>query len=85
MTVAIRLMRFGKKGQPQYRIVALDKRKKRDGSYLDKIGNYDPLSNPHKIDLNIAKYESWINKGAQPSDGLRRLLKKIDSSKKASD
>jgi len=85
MTVAIRLMRFGKKGQPQYRIVALDKRKKRDGSYLDKIGNYDPLSNPHKIDLNITKYESWIKKGAQPSEGLRRLMKRAGSAKKASD
>jgi small subunit ribosomal protein S16 len=75
MAVTIRLMRFGKKGQPFYRIVALHKRQKRDGAYLDKIGSYDPTTNPATINIDREKLESWKNKGAQLSEGLARLLK----------
>lgn len=75
MSVVIRLMRFGKRGSPQYRIVAIDKRKKRDGSYLDKIGIYNPMRKPSLIEIDQVKYESWQKKGAQVSEGLRRILK----------
>jgi small subunit ribosomal protein S16 len=76
MAITIRLMRFGKRGNPFYRIVALDKRKKRDGQYLDLLGTYDPMTKPSTIKLNDSKMQNWINKGAQLSDGLHRLLKK---------
>ena len=75
MAVAIRLMRFGKKGFPFYRVVALDKRKKRDGSYIEKVGTYDPMSEPAKLDINQERMDYWVKNGAQVSEGLRKLLK----------
>ncbi len=76
MAVTLRLMRFGKKGEALYRIVALDKRKKRDGEYLEKIGTYNPQTQPQTIEINQEKFDSWIKKGAEVSEGLQRLLKK---------
>lgn len=75
MAVTLRLMRFGKRKVPFYRIVALDKRKKRDGSYLEKVGTYRPLDKEKNILLIREKYEYWTTKGAQISEGLERLLK----------
>ncbi len=75
MPATIRLMRFGKKGQPLYRIVVLDKRKKRDGAYLEKIGFYNPTKNPAVFTLDELKYKNWILKGALVSEGIRKLLK----------
>lgn len=75
MAVTIRLMRFGKRKYPTYRIVAIDKRKKRDGSYIEKVGFYNPMTEPATLELNKEKFESWMQKGAQLSDGLRRLIK----------
>jgi small subunit ribosomal protein S16 len=75
MAVTIRLMRFGKKGHPFYRIVALDKRKKRDGSYIEKVGTYDPMMEPAKIDIIKTKYDYWASKGAIISEGVRKILK----------
>lgn len=75
MAVAIRLMRFGKKGFPFYRIVALDKRKKRDGSYIEKVGTYDPMANPAKLDINDERFDYWVKKGAEMSEGIRKILK----------
>jgi len=71
-------MKFGKRGYPVYRIVALDKRKKRDGAYIEKIGLYQPMSQ-NKIEITKARYDYWIQNGAQLSDGLRRLLKNKQS------
>lgn len=75
MAVTLRLMRFGKRKVPFYRIVALDKRKKRDGAYLEKVGTYRPLDKEKNILLIREKYEYWTSKGAQISEGLERLLK----------
>lgn len=75
MAVAVRLMRFGKKGQPSYRVVVLDKRSKRDGAYLESIGIYNPLKQPHTLDLQQERFEYWVSRGAQISEGLTRLLK----------
>lgn len=75
MAVTLRLMRFGKRKVPAYRIVALDKRKKRDGAYLEKIGTYQPLIKEKNIHIIKEKYEYWTTKGAQLSEGLERLLK----------
>lgn len=68
-------MRFGKKKYPTYRIVAIDKRKKRDGSYIEKVGLYNPMTQPATLDIDKAKFDAWTSKGAQLSDGLRKLLK----------
>ena len=76
MAAAIKLMRTGKKGMPSYRIVVIDKRKKRSGNYLDKLGFYNPLTNPAQISLDQAKFDAWVNKGAQLSEGVKKLLKK---------
>ncbi|HRN69877.1 MAG TPA: 30S ribosomal protein S16 [Candidatus Woesebacteria bacterium] len=75
MAVTLRLMRFGKKKTPFYRIVALDKRQKRDGAYLDKVGVYHPLDTEKNIRINKTRYEYWTSKGAQISEGFARLLK----------
>ena len=75
MAVAIRLMRFGKKGRPVYRVIAVDKRKKRDGKYIEALGFYDPLQEPAVLDLNEERFAYWNGQGAQLSEGLARLLK----------
>ncbi|MDA1317117.1 MAG: 30S ribosomal protein S16 [bacterium] len=75
MAVALRLMRFGKKKFPFYRIVALDKRKKRDGSYIEKVGQYDPMIKENTIKINKTRFDYWQSQGAQISEGLTRLLK----------
>ncbi|MDA9893367.1 30S ribosomal protein S16 [Flavobacteriaceae bacterium] len=74
MPVKIRLQRHGKKGKPFYWVVAADSRAKRDGRYLEKLGTYNPNSNPATVDLNIDHAVSWLEKGAQPTDTARTLL-----------
>ena len=74
MPVKIRLQRHGKKGKPFYWVVAADARAKRDGRYLEKLGTYNPNSNPAIVDLNIDHAVSWLEKGAQPTDTARTLL-----------
>ncbi|MGB2502929.1 MAG: 30S ribosomal protein S16, partial [Flavobacteriaceae bacterium] len=74
MPVKIRLQRHGKKGKPFYWIVAADARAKRDGRYLEKIGTYNPNTNPATVDLNIDSAVRWLEKGAQPTDTARTLL-----------
>ena len=70
----IRLRRVGKKGRPSYRIVVADSRAPRDGAYVQWIGNYDPLYDPPKFNLDQDKARDWLKKGAQPSDAVRRIL-----------
>lgn len=70
-------MRLGKKGRPFYRIVALDKRKKRDGAYIEKIGHYDPMTQPEIIKLDQDRFNYWISKGAEISEGFNKILKKM--------
>ena len=74
MPVRIRLQRHGKKGKPFYWIVAADSRAKRDGRYLEKLGTYNPNTNPASIDLNIDSSIKWLENGAQPSNTARTLL-----------
>lgn len=75
MAVALRLMRFGKKKFPFYRIVALDRRQKRDGAYIEKIGQYDPMKEHANIEINKVRFDYWQSQGAQISEGLTRLIK----------
>lgn len=79
MAATIRLMRFGKKNFPTYRIVVIDKRKKAKGSYIEKIGTYNPINETDSINIDKERFQYWIKNGAETSDGLKKLLKhKID-------
>ncbi|MBT5401838.1 MAG: 30S ribosomal protein S16 [Crocinitomicaceae bacterium] len=74
MAVKIRLQRHGKKGKPFYHIVAADARAKRDGRYIEKIGTYNPTTNPASIDLKIDRAVNWLQNGAVPTDTARAIL-----------
>lgn len=72
--LAIRLARIGKKKQPFYRIVVLDKRKPRNGRTVEIVGTYDPLKNPAEVKLVADRIKYWLGVGAQPSDTVRSFL-----------
>jgi small subunit ribosomal protein S16 len=74
MSVKLRLQRHGKKGKPFYWIVAADARSKRDGKFLEKIGSYNPNTNPAIIDLDVDGAVKWLQNGAQPTDTARAIL-----------
>ncbi len=73
MSVKIRLLRMGKKKKPFYRMVVVDSRKScQSGNYLEKVGDYDPMSKESTINSELVK--GWIAKGAQPSDRVKKIL-----------
>src|SRR6056297_753252 len=74
MPVKIRLTRRGRKKQPFYHIVAADSRAPRDGRYIEKLGMYNPATNPATIELDFDKALKWVQKGAQPTDTCRAIL-----------
>ncbi|WP_159022499.1 30S ribosomal protein S16 [Formosa sp. L2A11] len=74
MPVKIRLQRHGKKGKPFYWIVAADVRSKRDGKYLEKLGSYNPNTNPATIELDVNGAVTWLQNGAQPTDTAKAIL-----------
>ena len=74
MSVKIRLQRHGKKQKPFYWIVAADARAKRDGRFLEKLGTYNPNTNPATIELNLDQAVQWLHNGAQPTDTARAIL-----------
>ena len=74
MAVKIRLARHGKKGYAFYHIVAADSRAPRDGKFIEKLGTYNPNTNPATIDLNFEQALGWLLKGAQPTDTCRAIL-----------
>lgn len=78
--LAIRLMRIGAKKKPFYRVVVKEQRSKRAGAYLENVGTYEPTRNPAAVNLNLERVDYWIDKGAQPTETVRRL---INSTKKA--
>ncbi|MFP4497724.1 MAG: 30S ribosomal protein S16 [Vulcanimicrobiota bacterium] len=75
--VRLRLRRMGKKKQPSYRLVATDKRAPRDGRFIEILGHYNPLTDPVTINFKEDKIVDWLQKGAQPSDTVVRLLKQV--------
>ena len=75
MSVKIRLARHGKKQSPYYHIVVADGRSPRDGKFIERLGEYNPTSNPATIKLNFDKALSWLEKGAQPTDTCRAILR----------
>ena len=74
MAVKLRLMRIGKKKQPQYRIVVMDERAPRDGRYIEQIGRYDPRQQPSLVEVDNARAADWLSKGAQPTETVEKLL-----------
>jgi len=68
-------MRMGAKKSPSYRIVVKEKQSKRDGAYLEKLGTYNPTRDPAEIKLDLTRVNYWIEKGAQPTDTVSRLIK----------
>ena len=80
----IKLARFGKKHQPSYRIVVVEARKKRDGQYIEAIGFYNPIVKPPMIKINQERYLYWREKGAQPTETVASLAKKLAGTKKKS-
>jgi small subunit ribosomal protein S16 len=75
MAVKIRLARGGAKKKPFYQVVVADERFPRDGRFIEKLGQYDPRQNPPMVNLQEDKTLEWLNKGAQPTDTVRRLLR----------
>ena len=74
MATKIRLQRHGKKGKPFYYIVVADARAPRDGRFIERLGSYNPNTNPATIDINFDKTLDWVNDGAQPTDTCRAIL-----------
>lgn len=74
MSVKIRLQRHGSKGKPFFHIVVADSRARRDGKFIEKLGIYNPITNPATIELNVDSAVKWLNNGAQPTDTARAIL-----------
>lgn len=77
MAVKIRLRRMGAKKAPFYRIVVADSRYPRDGRFIEEVGYYDPTKEPSVIKVDTDKVDQWIKNGAQPTDTVKSLLKRI--------
>ena len=77
--VKIRLRRMGAKKAPYYRVVVADSRSPRDGRFIEELGIYDPMAEGGKLNLDVERVKYWISQGAQPTDTVRGLLKKIEA------
>lgn len=75
MAVAIRLRRMGSTRRPSYRVVVADSRSPRDGRFIEILGHYNPLTSPPTVKIDREKVQSWISKGAQPSNTVKKLIK----------
>ena len=73
------LRRVGAKKAPFYRIVVADSRSPRDGRFIEEIGTYDPMADSEKIKVDMERAKYWIANGAQPTDTVRGLLKKVEA------
>ncbi|HEX7587491.1 MAG TPA: 30S ribosomal protein S16, partial [Anaerolineae bacterium] len=82
VSVKIRLSRFGAKKQPTYRIVVAEERSKRDGRLVEKIGHFDPRTDPPTIVLNEERARYWLSVGARPTDALGIILRRVGISDK---
>jgi small subunit ribosomal protein S16 len=74
--VTMRLSRIGSKKRPFYRIVVIDKRRARNGRFLEVLGQYSPIANPVQMEINAERAQYWLSKGAQPSETVRSILRK---------
>jgi len=75
LAVKLRLTRVGSKKNPIYRVVAADSRAPRDGKFIEIVGRYNPQTDPSVIELDEEKVRAWLEKGAQPTNAVARLLK----------
>ena len=83
--LAIRLMRTGAKKRPSYRIVVKEKQSKRDGAFLENLGTYNPTREPAEINLKTDRVRYWIEKGAQPTDTVRQIIKQAAKARTAAE
>lgn len=74
--VKIRLTRLGSHKKPFYRIIVTDSKTRRDGPFIEILGTYDPLKEPSEIKLDLDRANLWLQKGAQPTDTVRKLMQK---------
>ena len=81
--VKMRLVRMGDKKSPVYRIVVVDARKAATGEYIEKIGFYDPKSNPVTLEVDVEKAKEWLAKGVQPTETVKNLLVKTGALEKS--
>lgn len=77
--VKIRLRRVGAKKAPYYRIVVADSRASRDGRFIEEVGTYNPAVESEKLKVNMDRVQYWIANGAQPTDTVRGLIKKVEA------
>ncbi len=77
--VKIRLRRMGAKKAPYYRIVVADSRAPRDGRFIEEIGTYNPSADSEKLKVDMDRVQYWIKNGAQPTDTVRGLIKKVEA------
>jgi len=82
MAASMRLMRFGGKKSPYYRIVIADRRSSRDGKFIEQVGTYDPKKDPVEVRFKEEKAIQWLRKGVQPTPTVRQLLIRSGISKK---
>ena len=80
MAVSIRLRRMGSTRRPSYRVVVADSRSPRDGRFIEILGHYDPLTSPPTVKINREKARSWIAKGAQASNTVKKLMANVKES-----
>ena len=74
--VKIRLTRMGAHKKPFYRVIVADSRARRDGPFIEIIGYYNPMKDPSEIKIDTEKVKTWLHRGAQPTDAVKRLLQK---------
>ncbi|MCR5664440.1 MAG: 30S ribosomal protein S16 [Oscillospiraceae bacterium] len=77
--VKIRLRRMGAKKAPYYRVIVADSRSPRDGRFIEELGTYDPMAEGETLKVNVERAKYWIANGAQPTDTVRGLLKKLEA------
>ena len=83
MAVKIRLARHGAKKRPYYRVVVADAHARRDGRFIEQVGRYNPVSTPKTIEIDLEKVDSWIAKGAQPTNAVAHLIDIVREGKPA--
>ena len=81
--LAIRLMRMGAKKSPSYRVVVKEKLSKRDGDYVENVGFYNPTREPAEVRLNMERVNYWLGRGAQPTDTVRQLIRRLSKAQAA--
>ena len=85
MAVSIRLRREGTTNRPYYRVVVADSRSPRDGKFIEMIGNYDPKKAGENFNLDLARAEYWVSKGAQPSETVASFIRKSRKAQRKAD